>query len=92
MYRRTGTLTLTALAAGAEADYTITDVSSGGGQSCCHLGDLVVVNTLTAPQAGFSIAHAYVSAEGVITVRVSNLEPVAALTAGPILVRYAVLR
>lgn len=88
MRTRTGTITLTALAAAAEADYTITETNRG---TVAQVGQVVVVNTLATPETGLSIAHAYVSAPGVITVRVANLNAAAALTAGDISVRYCVL-
>lgn len=85
MYRKTGSMTISALAAAAEEDVTISDPK-------VHVGDVVVVNTTSAPETGLGIVHAYVSAEGTITVRITNLNAVTALTAGAVSVRYCVLR
>lgn len=85
MYRATGTMTCTALAAAAEEDITITDAK-------VRVGDVVVVNTSAAAETGLAILGAWVAAAGTITVRISNVNAAVALTAGAISVRYCVLR
>ena len=85
MYRKTGSMTCTALAAAAEEDITITD-------SKVHVGDVVVVNTTTAAETGLAIVGAWVASEGTITVRITNVNAADALTAGAVSVRYCVLR
>jgi len=84
-YRKTSTITITALAAAAEEDVTITDAK-------VHVGDVVIVNTTAAAETGLAILGCWVAAEGTITVRVSNMNAAAALTAGAVSVRYYVAR
>jgi protein involved in polysaccharide export with SLBB domain len=85
MYRKTGSMTISALAAGAEEDITITD-------SAVRVGDVVTVTTTAAPETGLAIITTWVTAAGTINVRISNLNAAVALTAGAVSVRYCVHR
>lgn len=84
----TGSITTTALAAGAEEALTISDTEAA-------VGDLVIAH-LDATAAGTAgtpiIARAWVSAAGTITCTVSNLHASAALDAGAKGVIYALIR
>jgi hydrogenase maturation factor len=85
MYRKTASMTITALAAAAEEDVTITDAQ-------VRPGDVVVVTTTAAPETGLAILQAWCTAAGTISVRISNMNAATALTAGAVSVRYCVLR
>jgi hypothetical protein len=87
MYRRKVALTVSALAAGAEEDLTITETSYSKAQK----GDAVIVHALNAPETGLVILHAWVDSPGVIKVRVGNVHTLS-LAGGSTQFVYAVVR
>lgn len=79
-------VTVTALAAAAEEDYSITEANA-------TVGDIVVASWDDAgAETGASIQAAWVSAAGTIKVRNSNLNASAGLTGGTRTIRYALIR
>lgn len=81
---RQGTVTVTALASLAAATYTIAD-------SNAMIGDVVVASPNATPEAGFAIDAVWVSAEGVISVKVRNASAVT-LTGGAVLLNYFICK
>lgn len=88
MYRFTAPVTISALAAAAEEELTITETRN----SKCKLGDGVVINPPTGVETGLAIVAAWVHAAGVIKFRISNTNAAAALTAGSVNFTVTVLR
>lgn len=88
MYRRTATVTVTALAAGTEETYTITETAPG---TRAKVGDGIVINPPATAEAGWGIIKAWVQAPGEIRFTASNFAG-ASLTGGPLAVTYTVLR
>jgi hypothetical protein len=89
MYRFTAPVTISALAAAAEEELTITETNVG---RRARVGDGVVINLPATPEAGLSIAAAWVQSPGVIKFRISNLNTAVALTAGAVNFTVTVLR
>ncbi len=87
LYVGTGTITTTALAAGAEEDLTITDSNAAVGDVCS-----VSPADSDAAETGMSIALAWCETAGTIKVRVSNLNAAAALTAEAKNVSYSIMK
>lgn len=82
---RSASVTVSALAAGAEEDLTITDADAA-------VGDVIAVSFDDAGmETGMSIAGAWVSAAGSIKVRISNLHT-SGLTGGSRTIRYVIQR
>lgn len=97
MYRFRATVTASALAAGAEETYTITETRNGGAQVATETrkSDAIVVNPTAATMAtnpGLSVGAAWVSAPGVIKVKVTNDGASVAFTAGAMTLDIAVVR
>jgi hypothetical protein len=88
MYRFTAPVTISALAAAAEEELTITETRNGK----CRLGDGIVINPPTGAEAGLAVVAAWVHAPGVIKFRISNLNASTALTAGAVNFTVTVLR
>lgn len=88
MYRFTASVGISALAAAAEEELTITETRA----SKCKIGDVVVINPPTGPETGLAIVAAWVHATGVIKFRIANLNAAEALTAGAVNFRVCVLR
>lgn len=79
-------VTVSALAAAAEEDYTITEAAAA-------VGDVVMASWDNAgAETGASIVAAWVSQAGQIKVRNSNLNAAAALTGGTRTIRYCLIR
>jgi len=77
-------ITVSALAAGAEEDITISD-------SDAEVGDVVVASPVNAmAETGFAIVCAWVSANGSIKVRLSNVSG-SSLTGGTNSLKYAII-
>ena len=89
MYRFTAPVTISALAAAAEEELTITETNVG---RRARLGDGIVINPPTGAETGLSVAAAWVHAPGVIKFRISNLNAATALTAGAVNFTVTVLR
>jgi hypothetical protein len=96
MYRRTATITVAALSAGAEETYTITEDGFStkakvrptvGNQ----IGDVVVVNGAPEQETGWGITSAWVDSPGVIKFKASNFAGTS-LSGGSLVVTYCVLR
>ena len=86
IYVGSGSITTSALAAGAEEDLTISDTNA-------KAGDVVAVSIINAKmETGMSIAAAWVSADGTISIRVSNLNGANALTNEAKTVYYTLIR
>jgi hypothetical protein len=81
---RQRSVTVTALAANAAEVYTISD-------SQAEVGDVVLVSPNTAPEAGWGLEAAWVSAAGTISVRARN-HSASALTGGALVLNYALTR
>lgn len=88
MYRFTASATVSTLAAAAEEDLTFTETRL----SKAKVGDVIVANTLSAPETGLVILAAWVDSPGVIKVRIGNVNAAAALTGGVTNFRICVLR
>lgn len=90
MYSANGTLgrsdsvTVTALAAGAEETYTITDADA-------KLGDIIVASPAAGVEAGWGITKAWVSADNTIKISASNFSG-SGLTGGSLTIHYAILK
>lgn len=65
LYRAVGNITISALAAGAEEDLTLTVTGAA-------IGDHVIVSPAAAPEAGVGFVLAWVSAANTVSVRVHN--------------------
>ena len=89
IYVGSGSITVAALAAAAEADYTISDDNAVA-------GDVVLASPANAmAEQGFSLVAAWVSASGTVKVRVSNLGGAGAqgaLVGGANTLYYALIR
>lgn len=70
----TASVTVGTVAAGAESDITVTGTSSVAGDA------VIVTPTATAAETGLGIVAAWVPTSGSITIRVTNLNAVAALS------------
>lgn len=79
---KSASVTVTALAAGSEETYVITD-------SDARVGDVIVVSPRSA-EAGWGVIRAWVSAAGQISVAASNFGA-GALTGGSLTVDYRIL-
>lgn len=88
MYRFVAPVTISALAAAAEEELTITETRA----SKCKIGDVIVINPPTAPETGLAVVAAWVHSAGVIKFRIANLNAAAALTAGSVNFSVCVLR
>lgn len=84
-------ITVPALTAGAQTIVTIADDEKGHANFGGRLPDVVVVNPAATPEVGFAIRYAWVSAQGVISVAISN-ESGTTLTGGTLPVSIAVIR
>lgn len=83
---KSASVTVSALAAAAEEDLTISD-------SDAAVGDVVVVSFDEAGmETGLCVCGAWVSAAGSIKIRISNVNAAAALAGGSRTVRYAITR
>ena len=97
MYRRTATITVTALAAAAEETYTITEQSFGSPRAQVQptigkqIGDVVVINGSPSAEAGWGVIAAWVDSVGVIKFTASNFGS-GSLNGGSLVVTYCVLR
>lgn len=79
-------VTISALAAAAEEDLSITE-------SNATVGDVVMVTLPNAAvETGVGVVAAWVSTGGTIKIRVTNLNAAAALTGGAATVAFALLR
>ena len=98
MYRRTATITVSTLAAGAEETYTITESNVGSPKAKAQptigsqIGDVVVVNGSPSQEATWGIISAWVDSPGVIKFTASNFHASSALSGGSLVVTYCVLR
>jgi uncharacterized phosphosugar-binding protein len=97
MYRRTATITVSALAAAAEETYTITETGYSTRAQARptigkQIGDVVVVNGAPDQEATWAITSAWVDSLGVIKFTATNVHASAALTGGSLVVTYCVLR
>jgi len=98
MYRRTATITVSALAAGAEETYTIDETAVTVSHPRAHvvdpnrhIPDVIVINPPATAEAGWGIIKAWVDSEGIIKFTASNFGS-GSLTGGSLTVNYAVLR
>lgn len=85
MFRFTTSVTVSALTAAAEEDVTISEPR-------VRVGDVIVANTLAAPETGLVILAAWVDAVGSIKLRLGNVNASDALTGGATDFRICVLR
>ena len=95
MYRRSASVTVTALSAAAEETYTITEPSVGSPRAnvaaLARVGDVVVVNPGPTNETGWGITKAWVDSLGVIKFSASNFGA-GSLSGSTQVVNYAVLR
>ena len=84
MFRFTTSVTVSALAAAAEEDVTISEPR-------VRVGDVIVANTLSAPATGLVILAAWVDAAGSIKLRLGNVAA-SGLSGGATNFRICVLR
>lgn len=87
MYRFKTSITVAALDAAAEADYTITETRAAKAQA----GDCIVVTPAAAPETGLVVLAAWVDSPGVIKVRLGNVHT-SSLTGGATDFYIAVVR
>jgi hypothetical protein len=92
MYRRTATVTVSALDAAAEETYTITDAKVRIAASPKGVSDVIAISPPSTAEDTWIITKAWVSAVGVIKFSASNVHASAALTGGDIVVTYCVIR
>jgi histidyl-tRNA synthetase len=83
---RSASVTVSTLAAAAEEEYTITDADA-------TVGDIIVCSFDNAGmETGMCICGAWVSANGTIKVRVTNVNAAAALVGGSRTLRYQIMK
>lgn len=83
---KSASVTVSALAAAAEEDLTITDADA-------TVGDVISVSFDNAGmETGMCVCGAWVSAAGSIKVRISNVNAAAALAGGARTIRYSISR
>ena len=92
MYRRTATITVDTLAAGAEETYTITDAKVRIAASPKGVSDVIAISPPSTAEDTWIITKAWVSAIGEIKFSASNVHASAALNGGALTVTYCVIR
>lgn len=81
---RTATVTVAALTTNTDELYSITDADA-------EVGDIILVSPNTAPEAGWGLECAYVSAAGAIKVRARNHSG-STLTGGSLVLNYQIVK
>ena len=92
MYRRTATITVDSLAAGAEETYTITDAKVRIAAGARGVSDVIAISPPSTAEDTWIITKAWVSALGEIKFSASNVHASAGLTGGALTVTYCVIR
>lgn len=98
MIRRNATITVTALAAGAEETYTITEsnltprLKSRPVDAQGRVPDIILVNPPTTAEDTWIITKAWVNSLGVVKFTASNVHATDPLTGGSLIVSYCVIR